>query len=222
MNLLHLYAKSNIDVLPVIRKALLQLNGKIGIVTTIQHLHKMEGVRMFLEKHGHPAVVLGQVLGCQAPKGEPVDTLLYVGTGAFHPMGVFLKFQCPIVVADPLQGTVSVLTEKDMGKYLTRRKANLAKFLHADTVGFLLSAKSGQNFIERHNLFKEAKELKKKFPDKQYYFFAANTLDFTQMDNFPFIDVWVNCSCPRLEDDAEQFKKGLINVAELREFIESN
>lgn len=217
MNILHVYAKSNIDVLPVVVKALPKLKGSVGIVSTIQHLHKMPEVQKFLEKNGHAAEVLGQVLGCQAPKGGPVDTVLYVGTGAFHPMGVFLKFKVPIVVADPLQEKVTVLTEKDMEKYLKRRKANIARFLNADTVGFLLSAKSGQNFIERHNLHKEAKELSKRFPDKQYYYFAANTVDFSQMDNFPFIDVWVNCSCPRLEDDAEQFRKGLVNIAELRE-----
>lgn len=217
MNILHLYAKSNIDVLPVVTKALPKLKGTVGIISTIQHLHKMPEVQKFLEKNGHPAEVLGQVLGCQAPKGKAADTIFYIGTGAFHPIGVFLKYHAPIVVADPLQETVTILVEKDMEKYLKRRKVNLTKFLNADRVGFLLSAKSGQNFIERHNLFKESRELKKKFPDKQYYFFAANTVDFSQMDNFPFIDVWVNCSCPRLEDDAEQFRKGLINIAELRE-----
>lgn len=217
MNILHVYAKSDLDVLPVAAKALPKLKGTVGIVSTIQHLHKMDGVRKFLAENDHPAEVLGQVLGCQAPKGKPVDTILYIGTGVFHPMGVFLKYHAPIVVADPLQGTVTVLVEKDMEKYLKRRKVNIVKFLNADTVGFLLTTKSGQNFIERHNLHKEAKELSIRFPDKQYYYFAANTVDFSQIDNFPFIDIWVNCSCPRLEDDAQQFKRGLVNIAELRE-----
>ncbi|HLC66693.1 MAG TPA: diphthamide synthesis protein [Candidatus Nanoarchaeia archaeon] len=217
MNVLHIYAKSNVDIVLVVKKALPKLKGTIGLVSTIQHLHKLSEVCTLLQQQGHQAVILGQVLGCQVPKGKPVDTLLYIGTGAFHPMGVFLKFHVPIVVADPATEKVTVLSSKDMEKYLRRRKANITRFLNADTVGFLLSAKSGQNFIERHNLFREAKELRKRFPEKQYYFFAANTLDFSQIDNFPFVDVWVNCSCPRLEDDAEQFQKGLVNVAELRE-----
>jgi len=220
MNVLHIYAKSKMDVLPVVLKALPKLGKKVGIVTTIQHLHKMEDVKKLLEEKGHTAEVLGQVLGCQAPKGNKVDTILYVGTGAFHPMGVFLKFKVPIVVADPLQKSVTILEEKDMEKYLTRRKANIAKFLHADTIGVLLTAKSGQNFIERHNLYKEAKQLEKRFNEKQFYYFAANSLDFSQLENFPFIDTWVNCACPRLEDDAEQFKNGVVNIAAVREFIE--
>ena len=118
MNILHIYAKSDLDVLPVVAKALPKLKGTIGIVSTIQHLHKMPEVQKFLEKNDHPAEILGQVLGCQAPKGTSVDTVLYIGTGAFHPMGVFLKYHVPIVVADPLQETVTVLIEQDMAQYL--------------------------------------------------------------------------------------------------------
>ena len=47
MEIMHVYAKSNKDVLPVVSKALQFLGKKVGIVTTIQHLHKMEEVKEF-------------------------------------------------------------------------------------------------------------------------------------------------------------------------------
>lgn len=219
MEIMHVTAKSNLDVLPVVSKALGMLGKKVGIVTTIQHLHKMKEVQAFLEKNGKTAEVFGQVLGCQGPRVKEVDSVLYVGSGEFHPQGVLLRNDAlqEVIVADPYADKVSNITRKDLEPYLKRRKAALVRFYNADTVGVLLSAKSGQNFIEKHNLFTEAKKVEKKFPDKQFYYFACNTLHFQELEHFPFVNVWLNCMCPRMEDDAEQFRMGVINVQAVRD-----
>ena len=90
MKIIHIHAKSleeikikNPETLPT----------RIGLVTTIQHMHKLEEVKTFLEKKGKKAVICGQVLGCNASctAGKDVDAFLYIGSGRFHPIGVALK-----------------------------------------------------------------------------------------------------------------------------------
>jgi len=54
--------------------------------------------------------------------------------------------------------------------------------------------------------------LKKKYEDKKFYTFIAETIDLNQLENFPFIECWVNTACPRIAED----KKGMININEIK------
>ncbi len=48
--------------------------------------------------------------------------------------------------------------------------------------------------------------------DKQYYIFAFDTLNEMDLENFPFIQAWVNTACPRIADN----RKGMINIDDIK------
>ena len=55
--------------------------------------------------------------------------------------------------------------------------------------------------------------LEKRYADKKFYYFIDNVVSFDQLENFNFIEVWVNTACPRVGfDDQEKFAKGVINL----------
>ena len=106
MNIFHLYAPLNIDVLPVVKKALPLLSDSVAVVTTIQHKEMMDNVKKLIEDAGKTVRVYGNILGCMSPKEIKETTVLYIGTGKFHPMGVKLRTGQDVVCADPMTGQV--------------------------------------------------------------------------------------------------------------------
>ena len=82
----------------------------------------------------------------------------------------------------------------------------MVKFYSSKNIGILVSTKTGQN------RFKDAVNLKKKLKDKDCYLFAADIIDLNQLENFPFIECWVNTACPRIADD----RTGIVNIDEIR------
>jgi 2-(3-amino-3-carboxypropyl)histidine synthase len=91
-----------------------------------------------------------------------------------------------------------------------RRKGSLVKFHSSNNIGVVITTKPGQMQL------KHSFKLEDKYPDKKFYFFVDDTLSFNQLENFPFIDVWVNTACPRIGlDDVEKFRKGVVNLSDV-------
>lgn len=98
----------------VLERALPDLHSRrIGLVTTIQHLHLIGAMVAFLREHGIEAIVApgdqrtpipGQVLGCNfaAARATGADEILFVGTGVFHPIGIHLATRSRVVALDPI------------------------------------------------------------------------------------------------------------------------
>ena len=110
MKLFHVHAKSTVDVrLP--ETALKKLPKRLGIVTTIQHLHKIDDV---VEQT--KGVLAGQVLGCNASQAvkvnKNVDAFLFVGSGEFHPINVALKTGKKVWLWNPVSKNFGLLDEK--------------------------------------------------------------------------------------------------------------
>ncbi|HZD44355.1 MAG TPA: diphthamide synthesis protein, partial [Methanomicrobiales archaeon] len=86
----------------VVRSAVPLLREKrIGLVTTVQHVHLLERMAAILARQGIEAVIAGgggrtplagQVLGCsfEAARKTAASEILFVGTGLFHPTGIQL------------------------------------------------------------------------------------------------------------------------------------
>jgi len=72
----------------------------------------------------------------------------------------------------------------------------------------------GKEMIKRN--FRQAVELKNELKGKKCYIFAFDTLDFWQLENFPFVECWVNTACNRILDDYEKFQKPLVDLADIR------
>jgi 2-(3-amino-3-carboxypropyl)histidine synthase len=81
------------------------------------------------------------------------------------------------------------------------------KFLTAKTIGVIVTIKPGQE------QFRPALTLEKRYANKKFYYFLDNVVSFDQLENFNFIEVWVNTACPRVGfDDQTKFIKGVINL----------
>jgi 2-(3-amino-3-carboxypropyl)histidine synthase len=203
MKILHIHAKSTVDI-KLNDSAINALPKKIGVVTTIQHLHKLDEVMKQLKE----GVKGGQVLGCNAEAAEKiadkVDAFLFIGTGEFHPIAVALKTGKPVYTWNPFAKKLSVVEDKEIERHKKKKQGALTKFLSSQKIGILVSTKHGQSRIEK------ALELAKK-KDKEYYIFAFDTLNISDLENFPFIQCWVNTACPRISED----KGNIVNIEDL-------
>ena len=201
---MHVHAKSNIDVRLPESKLKKLPNLRWGIITTIQHQHKINDVIEQLKT----AVLGGQVLGCNASEAEKikdkVDAWLFVGSGEFHPVQVALKTGQDVWLWNPSSQELGELDKSRVESWRKRKQGQLNKFLHAKRVGVIVTTKIGQKNLVR------ALELTKK-KDKEYFIFACDELDMAQFENFPFIDFWVNTACPRITDQATN----MLNIDDL-------
>ncbi len=215
MKVYHLPATVEADVLPVVEKALPMLDAEVAIVASVQHLSAIDPVKEFLESKGKKVTSYGQILGCSVPKMKE-NCILCIGTGQFHPKGILLKGGKKVIVCDTLTQEATEFTEKDIDKILKRKKGALMKFYDSQTIGVMITTKPGQSTVQGST--DKIIKLKDKFPDKNFYYFATGNLDFHEMENFPFVDVWVNTMCPRIgNDDAMEWVKPILNIGDLDE-----
>lgn len=211
MKTLHIEARSEIDIMPVVREAFRHLKGGIAIVSTIQHLHRLEEAKEFLRKNRLKAEIAGQVLGCRVPKiSKDIGQILYIGSGRFHPVGIFLKTGKDVIAANPMTGSVAKITKKDVEMIEKRKKGALTKFLSSEKIGILVTTKPGQTGVQGGK--KRIEEVMRKYKDKKFYTFAFDTLQKNELENFTFIECWVNTACPRLFED---FERGMINIEDI-------
>src|SRR3989338_853632 len=165
--------------------------------------------------------VPSQLLGCDnyhdslhlsEKEIDDIDCYLYIGDGKFHPLALVYAQKDSaqmkeIVCNDPLSKKMSLVGISDIKAILKKYRGSLLKFLSAVSVGVIVTIKPGQEE------FRPSLLLEKKFPDKKFYYFIDNVVSFDQLENFPFIEVWVNTACPRVGfDDQEKFKRGVINL----------
>ncbi len=216
----------NTDTLNYLKKKKYQ---KVALYASVQFCNNLETVKQQLAKANITIItskpdrthVQSQLLGCDnyhsslnlAEKElQEIDAYLYVGDGKFHPLAlVYAQKDSPamkeIICNDPLRKEMIILGLNEIKRTLRRYRGTLLKFLSAKNVGVIITVKPGQEHL-RPSFF-----LEKKFPDKKFYYFIDDTISFSQLENFPFIDVWVNTACPRIGfDDQEQFLKGVLNL----------
>ena len=201
-------ARSDVDVTAVAKKALQSLRGQvIGLITTVQHVHKLGEVREILEQNGKTCVIgegdskiayPGQVLGCNFSAArvegiEKCDEYLYIGSGDFHPLGVTLATKKRVVIADPLMNEVR---EPDQTLIMRQRSAVIGKSYDANVFGIIVSTKNGQNRMELAN---QLRKLARKH-DKTAYIFSMDLITPDQLLQFK-VDAFVNTACPRLAVD---------------------
>lgn len=190
-----------------------QLPKKIGLATTLQFVDKINEIKNYLEKNNKKIYVgkgkqkyNAQILGCDASSAEEVkdkvDCFLYVGDGQFHPIALGLLDK-NVFVFNPLSNNFKKLDNNKIEKYKKRKKGALLKFLSSKNIGILISEKEGQKYSKLD-------QLENKYKDKKFYKFVFDTLDYNQLENFPFIECWVNTACPRIEEDIK-----VINVKDI-------
>ena len=202
-------------------KALKSLPGKICLVSDVQFIKILPSVKKQLEAAGKEvydlkgahAKHLSQILGCSHIKleyPEFTEAFLYVGDGLFHPKALLLGSSKDVFTYNPFSREFRTLLHSEVSEIKKREKAAIMRFLHADRVGVLITVKPGQMGVQAH--LKQIYSLEDKFPDKKFYYLAFDTLDFSQLENFPFIQCFVNTACTRLMDDHAKFPRPMVNV----------
>jgi 2-(3-amino-3-carboxypropyl)histidine synthase len=170
--------------------------------------------------------VEGQILGCDAYHDsykEPIiaesDVLMYVGDGMFHPKALLLSQMRsqsikPVLIWNPVTEKMQIIDEQDILDQIKRLRVNVMKFLHAKTIGILVTVKPGQQYL------KNAQKLKEKFAaeGKKSYIFIDDDLSINLLENYPFVDVWVNTACPRIgTDDLTTIPVPLVNIRDIHD-----
>ncbi|OIO41933.1 hypothetical protein COU56_00980 [Candidatus Pacearchaeota archaeon CG10_big_fil_rev_8_21_14_0_10_31_9] len=164
-----------------------------------------------------------QILGCDAYHNSfhediisKSDAILYLGDGYFHPKALLLaqikgqKIK-PVIMWNPISKTLEILDEKIILEQMKKYKRNLKMFINAKSIGILVTIKPGQNYLMTAKRLKEFLEKQ----GKKAYIFIDNNLDLRHLENYPFIDAWVNTACPRIgTDDIVNIKQPLINIKE--------
>ena len=193
---------------------LLDTSQPVGLVTTVQHAHLTDAVAAVLEAEGFRVVVgegnartpcRGQVLGCSYASARAAGTpqFLYIGTGVFHAIGVGLATGARVVALDPYTGTGQVA---DASRLLRRRFAQIEKARQAETVGIILSTKTGQ---KREDL---ARRLAALSPAGDIICMREVSPD--TLLNLGY-DCYVNTACPRLAyDDQVRFPVPVLSPPE--------
>jgi 2-(3-amino-3-carboxypropyl)histidine synthase len=203
----------DVDVEAAVVRALPMLGLRVGVVTTVQHILTVPKIERLLAGAGKVPVVQpgdsritypGQLLGCNFSAAPlDVDSILYVGSGNFHPMGVQLSTTVPVIAADPFTGEARKV---DIERIMRQRYAIMAKALDAKKWGVIVGIKPGQQRLEL------AKRIKALAGDAVLITIREITPD--RLISFK-VDAYVSTVCPRVAiDDSSRFTVPVLTPVE--------
>lgn len=202
-------------------KALVKrLPKKVMLFCTVQYLNQLPFLKKQLEQNNKMILLKrlnhckekGQILGCNISEiKDDFEAFLYVGEGEFHPKALTQANRKPVFCFNPISKKYYTISSDD--KTEKRKSAKIAKFLLSKNIGILLTVKTGQ--------FSDSKidEINSKYKDKNFYLFINDTYDFSELEDFTFIDCFVNTACPRIGvDDSCKTQKPMVNLLDLLNF----
>lgn len=220
-------AELDVDISSKIDKAIKILKGKkIGLLTTAQHLHKIDEVKKILKKNNFDVKITkgdnrisfaGQILGCNFSSAtklkEKVDSFLFIGSGTFHPLGVLINTKKSVVAFDPYTNQVKEKELQDMkDNVLRQRYGAIAKSKDAKTFGILICTKTGQRRMDLAYKMKDLIDSN----NKKSYFIALDFFSSQSLEGFIDVECYVSTACPRIAfDDYLSYKRPIITPVEL-------
>jgi 2-(3-amino-3-carboxypropyl)histidine synthase len=187
---------------------------RLGLVTTVQYSHLAGKATSQLESM-HFKVMNAEkpILGCDQSAAtaleDRVDAFLFMGTGRFHALGLLTATKKPVFFLDLENKNLSNIT-KERERLERIKFANVEKARDCKNFGILVSTKPGQAKIDA------ALDAKKKLEGrgKHAWILAMDTVAPEKLLGLK-LDCLVNCACPRLTEDAAQFRKPVINPEDL-------
>ncbi len=149
--------------------------------------------------------VRGQVLGCSfaAARVSGADEILFVGTGLFHPTGIAISTRSRVIALDPLTGTAREVRGDSL---MRRRFAVIERAQGAQTVGIIVSTKSGQRRMELAQRLARLSD--------RAVIVTMREVNPDELLNLGFA-CYVNTACPRLAyDDQVRFPVPVLSPQE--------
>jgi len=197
-------------------KVIAGLPKKIILFTTIQYMGSLPGIKKQIKDSGRTAILIkapfarysGQLLGCSiGPIAGKAGCILFIGDGMFHPKALAIHNKLPVKVYDPHTKMLTAIGHDTVAG--GRIKAALMAFHKSTHIGVLVSLKPGQNRLN------DAIALKK-HKGKVFYTLVFDAIDFSSLEDFPFIECFVNTACPRIAfDEREKFRKPVVNIDDI-------
>ena len=204
-------------------------NSTLAIYSAVQFSYLSNKIKNILEKKDYKILFskpdrtsqFGQILGCDSYKNslnlnlEKIDGFIYLGDGYFHPQALLFAQEKKENFIDVLcinfpEDRIEILKATMLKKNFLKKKANMTKFYLSENIGVFISTKWGQDYGEI------ALKLKKKYNNKNFYFFIGDNFNPYEMENFPDMDCWVNTACPRIgQDDIINFNKSVVNIKDI-------
>ena len=219
-----LEARMTRDLKEVVEKAILHLKSKkVGVTTTVQHVHKLDQAIEVLKEHGiqgfvgpaggrikHP----GQVLGCcySTARELDLDEYLFIGTGQFHPLGIALATGKRVVTADPITSEVSLIDPDPM---LRRRFGVITLAADARRFAVLISKKPGQRRMELARRMKDLGQAR----EREMILVYLDNIEPDRLLNLG-VEAAVSTACPRIAlDDAAKYKIPILTPPEFEVLV---
>jgi diphthamide biosynthesis enzyme Dph1/Dph2-like protein len=185
-------AKSNQEISSsAINKALKNLPEKISICYSIQFSTHAEEIKKILEKK-HKILSFQQVLGCSNPKfPEQTQAVLLVSSGKFHAISLAFESKLPVFLIDNCG--FEKISEKEISAKEKTEKSAYLNYLNSEEAGIIITAKPGQQRLQKATEFKESSK-------KKHYLFLCNNINPLEFENFG-MNSFVNTGCPRMDFD---------------------
>lgn len=219
-----LEARMTSDLKEAVERAIPYLHSKrIGVATTVQHLHKLDQAINVLREHGIEGLLgpacgrvkyTGQVLGCCycTARSLDVDEYLFIGTGQFHPMGVALATGKRVVTADPITSEVS---EIDPDPMLRRRFGAIRRASDVKKFAVLVSKKPGQKRMDLARLIQDLGRARGLEMSLVY----LDNIEPDRLLNLG-VEAAVSTACPRIAlDDAAKYRIPILTPQEFEVLV---
>ncbi|MBP2172777.1 diphthamide biosynthesis enzyme Dph2 [Methanococcus voltae] len=161
------------------------------------------------------------ILGCRAviTNWKNDESILYVGTGRFHPLMMAYKFKKTVKIYNPLSQEVSEITESEIKKMIKIRIGKITKLMlnPPKKVGIVLSTKKGQC---RAKVFEKMIEL----CEENKIEYTPIVLNNISPSNLIYkVDAYVICACPRIVlDDYSNYDKTLVTAREFEMYVKED
>jgi len=222
---IYVEAKAAVDVRGIIESYLKELKDwdRIGLATTVQHVHSIDEVRRALEGAGKKVYVgwepglryPGQVLGCDYRNCKSisniVDAFLFLGSGLFHAVGVFLATMKPTIAADPFAGSIN-RADNLARLIINRRWMDIREASEARTWGVIIGLKSGQQNLEV--AFKLKRDLEES--SRKVALLSMREITPSILRDFADIEAYANTACPRISlYETKVFQKPILTPKEV-------
>ncbi len=222
-DILFIEVKLDYDITGLLQAALDRLAPRVGLITTVQHIHQLPMLKGWLERNGRTVLIgqgdkrvkhAGQVLGCNVTVAssikDEVDQFLFLGSGDFHPLAVSLATARPVLVLDPLMQEVRDVEELKE-KILRQRHGAISLASEAESFGVIISSKPGQQRKKLADVLKGMIVSK----GKRAHLIVMDNVAPDQLLAFQ-LDAFVSTACPRLAiDDYLRYRKPMLTPIEL-------
>jgi 2-(3-amino-3-carboxypropyl)histidine synthase len=210
------------DVERCVRAAIPLLRPPVGVLTTSTHAGLLSralevldeaGLRPLIasgKRTGRKAVVLGCDFGAARKLSKNVGSFLFIGSGAFHPVGVMLATGKPVVGADPYEEKARTFSE-EKDRILRRRFAAIELAREARVFGVMLGLYPGQS---RKRLAASIKKMLET-EGKEAFILAARRFDPDMVAHLG-LDALVSTACTRIAlDDTARYPIPVLSPPEL-------